>query len=260
MLVRPATPADYDAFSRLFPELAVDDPVPDRTKFEVGMMATTLFAEESGQIRGYVFFQILRKTAYVRNIVTAPEARQRGVGRELMTAVAGAARAAGCSAWALNVKPDNEAALALYTGLGLRVTGRAWPLKLPWSAASGVSPVALREVPPEEDDAVERLTEQEEGLFQAQRARGRRILGFDDGSPARWGGVVVFDPGFPGAFPFWVARPEDALPFVAALRPLAPSSDRVMIAVERHEAIANVLTAAGATLRFLIDQMKGPLP
>ena len=255
---RPATPADYEAFSGLFPELAVDDPVPDRTKFEVGMMATTLVAEENGEILGYVFFQVLRTTVYVRNIVTAPEARKRGVGRQLMTAVAGVARGAGCTTWALNVKPDNVAALALYTGLGLRVTNRAWPLKLPWSVVAGVAPLPLRDVPPEEDDAVERLTEQEEGLFEAQRKRGRRILGFSGAS--RWGGVAVFDPGFPGAFPFWVERAEDALPFVAALRPLAPSSDRVMIAVEGREDVAKRLTSAGGTLRFLIDQMKGPLP
>src|SRR5438067_1967707 len=93
--IRPAKRSDYGAFVRLFPELAVPDAIMGDDKFAGELVPTTLVMETSpDQVAGYVYFQIMKDTAYVRHIVTAPEARRRGVGRALLGAVAERAREA----------------------------------------------------------------------------------------------------------------------------------------------------------------------
>ena len=121
--IRPAQRADHAAFVRLFPELAVDDPVLDEEGFTALLAPSTLVMEngedpDPKRVTGYAYFQIMKDTAYVRNIVTAPEARRKGVGRALMAAVAARAREAGCTTWCLNVKPENVAAISLYESTG----------------------------------------------------------------------------------------------------------------------------------------------
>src|SRR4051812_38673971 len=101
VLVRPATLADHAVFVRLFPELEVDDPILDEEKFAHQLLPTTLIAEVSGMPVGYTYFQLLKDVAYVRHVVTAPEARRAGVGRALLGAVVERAHGAGCTTWCL---------------------------------------------------------------------------------------------------------------------------------------------------------------
>ena len=113
-------PADHPAFVRLFPELAVDDPILDQAKFEQELVPTMIVMEagsgapEPDRVIGYTYFQVMQGLTYVRHVVTAPEARRTGVGRSLMAAVAERARTAGCTSWCLNVMRGNRAARALY--------------------------------------------------------------------------------------------------------------------------------------------------
>jgi N-acetylglutamate synthase-like GNAT family acetyltransferase len=82
---RPARPDDHAAFERLFPELAVEDPVMGKERFVAELVPSTLIVErDPGEIVGYAYFQIIGDLAYVRHVVTAPEARKSGVGRVLM--------------------------------------------------------------------------------------------------------------------------------------------------------------------------------
>jgi ribosomal protein S18 acetylase RimI-like enzyme len=274
--VRPARPADFSAFVRLFPELGVDDPIPSETRFSREMCPSTLVAEADGpaetgdggpggpgappEIVGYVFFQVLADTLYVRNLVTAPAARRHGVGRALLSGAAAIGRARGCSAWKLNVKPDNVAAIGLYEKLGMRKAHRSLALRLPWRATDGVTPIATRPVEPSDDAALERLGDLDAGLIDAQRRRGGRLaVGCVDGA-GQWSGLAVFDPAFPGAYPFFVVRAEDALPLLAALRPHALPGDHLNVVVEHRPDVARAIVDAGAAVRLEIDSMHGQLP
>src|SRR6476659_9411441 len=132
--VRRAQPADYPAYARLFPELLIDDPVPSREVWLAEFAPTTWIATIDEAVVGYCFFQEFAQAGYVRNIVVAPGARNRGVGRALMHATADLLRAHGKPTWRLNVKPDNAAALALYERLGFQRRYASKALRLPWRA------------------------------------------------------------------------------------------------------------------------------
>src|SRR6185369_8026101 len=80
----------------------------------------------------YAYFIVIGDTTHVSQIVVAPHARRRGVGRALLAEVASRAREAGCTTWRLNVKPDNVAALALYESFGMRRVFESCALRLEW--------------------------------------------------------------------------------------------------------------------------------
>jgi ribosomal protein S18 acetylase RimI-like enzyme len=265
--VRPARAADHAAFVRLFPELAVDDPTLDEEQFVQKLMPETLVAEagegpDPAHVVGYAFFQIMKDLAYVRHLVTAPEARRKGVGRALLTAIVQQARDAGCLSWCLNVKPDNTAALALYTSFGLSPAFKSRALKLAWSSVRSLQSanVTARLIEPEDDAAVEAAMRLATGqLANVRRGGGRVLMGLHEGTTVV--GAAVFDPKFPGAYPFRVARPELAMNLLEAIRPYAlPEHDRVNVVTEGQPDVADALLAAGAILKMDSVHMKGALP
>jgi len=263
--IRSANAGDHPAFARLLPELGVDDPVPYVDRFARDMAPSTLIAERDGSVVGYVYFQLLDGVAYVRGLVSAPTARRTGVGRALLLAAIERARAAGVQSWCLNVKPENVAAITLYESLGLRRAFASKALRIAWSiveakAAELPEGVHARLV----DAGEEARIEQEAGLIPGQLVRARALDGRvllvveRDGAVA---GAGVFDPGFPGVYPFRVSRPELGLPLLAAARPHArPSGAIVNFVVEGQPEIAEAMLAAGAELRLDIVHMKGALP
>jgi GNAT superfamily N-acetyltransferase len=263
---------DHAAFVRLFPELAVDDPMMAEEKFNRELLPTTLIAEagegpDPTRILGYAYFQILEGLAYVRHLVTAPEARRRGVGRALMDAVAEIARAAGCTSWCLNVKPDNTAALALYTAVGLSRGHTSKAFKLQWSKLDAVADpvqdarIEVRPIEAHEDAAVETSLGLLRGILSSMRVKGgRAILALRERETSAVVGAAVFDPAFPGANPFCVTRPELAFVMLRALRAHAdPSHELLHFVVEGHPDVADAVLAAGATLKLDIVNMSGPL-
>lgn len=269
--VRPAEPADHREFVRLFPELAVDDPVKDAGRFAAEIMPGALMAEaEDGRVVGYTYFQILEDLAYVRHLVCAPEARRAGVGTALMHAVAERARAAGCTTWCLNVKPDNVTAIAFYEQLGLVATYRTKAVRIDWATVDAKlqmhdARVLPRRIDPDDDARVETAARLVKGqLASARKLEGRILLALHEADDDEIGDVVgaaVFHPEFPGAYPFRVTRPELAFKLLAALGPYArPQDEIVNVVVEDSPLVADALIAAGATLRLESIHMKGPLP
>lgn len=270
--VRPAEPRDHREFVRLFPELAVDDPVKDAGRFEAEIMPGALMAEaEDGRVVGYTYFQIIDDLAYVRHLVSAPEARRVGVATALMRSVADLARAAGCSTWCLNVKPDNVAAISFYESLGLAATYRTKAVRIAWSTVDAKlqmhdARVLPRRIEPKDDDEVERATRLVKGqLASARKLEGRILLALheplDDGTMGNIVGAAVFHPEFPGAYPFRVTRPELSFKLLAALGPYArPQDEIVNVVVEDSPLVADALIAAGATVRLESIHMKGQLP
>ena len=270
--IRPAVPADHPAFVRLFPELAVDDPVLDQAKFDQELVPTMLVMEagkgapEPDRVIGYTYFQVMNDLAYVRHVVTAPEARRTGVGRALMAAVAERARTAGCASWCLNVMRGNEAARALYASVGMAAAFDTKALHLDWAQveAAGASVqdthVTSRLLEPEDDARVETALRLMSGQLATTRAFGGRVLmGLFERDQVVGG--TVFDPSFPGAYPFRAARPDLAFTLLRAIRPHArPADSHVKVVSEGEPAIAEALIAAGAKVVHDIVHMKGALP
>jgi GNAT superfamily N-acetyltransferase len=262
--IRPARPGDHAAFAALFPELAVDDPTPDAGRFERDLMPTTILAEEGSSVLGYAYFQVLGDLAYVRHVVVAKGARRAGVGRALMEAIRERGRAAGATRWCLNVKPDNEPAIALYERCGLAKGHRTHALRIDWSIVPALpepdAGVRALPVDPSDDGAVEKDTGMVPGLLADARAReGRVLLRVVDGA-GRNAGAAIFDTAFPGAYPFKAAAPGIATALLRAMRPHARPSDAfVNVVVEDQEEVARALLGAGATLRLEIVHMAGPI-
>ncbi len=267
--VRPASPADYGEFVRLFGQLGIDDPVFSAEKFEQELVPTTLFAEvaevdgEPAPL-GYVYFRVLDSITHVVHLVTDAAHRRRGVGAALLRAVAERATAAGCPSWYLNVLPDNEPAKACYRSLGFTESYLSQSLKIAWSAVEAApvlrASLVARPIDPGEDAAVESAL----GMVKGQIAHARKMVGrvlvslHEDGALV---GATVFDPSFPGAYPFKVVRAELALPLLRALRPHArPEHDIINLVAENRSDIADVITAAGGVVRVTTLRMNGALP
>ena len=79
---------------------------------------------EAGAPLGMILCRALAGEAEVLTLAVDPAARRRGVARALVTAAAGAAKAAGAEAMFLEVAVDNDGALALYEQAGFVRAGR----------------------------------------------------------------------------------------------------------------------------------------
>ena len=84
--------------------------------------ALVLIAKEDGLLLGaaVVFFRRGTRVARLYSLVSAPEARGRGVGAALLEAAERAARARRCRTLRLEVRTDNRTALRLYETRGYR--------------------------------------------------------------------------------------------------------------------------------------------
>jgi GNAT superfamily N-acetyltransferase len=259
--VRAATADDHDAYAALFPELGVDDPVPSRSRFVDEVVPRALVATEGGAVVGYATYEVLAELGYVRNLVTDPAHRRRGVGGALMEELRRRFAGAGATAWCLNVKPDNASAIALYERCGMRRAYLAQALRLPASVPLAPPPADLRldPVEPDEDEAVEAALAVPRGQLASARARtSRQVLQLRRGQALL--GVAVFSAHIPGAFPFRVVDPALGPALLAHLRPLAPpGAPHVQVVVEDAPALRDVLLALGARMHMETAHMNGPL-
>ena len=73
---------------------------------------------------GFACAPVLFDTCELRRIAVVADARGRGHGRDLLSAVIAHARQTGCARTELEVAADNHAALALYRSLGFVEVGR----------------------------------------------------------------------------------------------------------------------------------------
>ena len=84
-----------------------------------------LVAEESGEPAGCVYVNLASESfGFVFGLYVRPETRRRGVARALMRAVAAALRDEGREYVVLSVDTANDAARALYDGLGFEDAAR----------------------------------------------------------------------------------------------------------------------------------------
>ncbi|MBC8570141.1 GNAT family N-acetyltransferase [Zongyangia hominis] len=145
MPIRPAAPGDLDAidtlYQLLFAEMARLQPEscraagPDRHFLEVALSdgtAAVLVAEEEGQVLGFALLQeqetpdfcciVPHRFAYLMDLCVHPEARGRGLGSSLLSAVKDWARTRGLDYVELNVLDENKGAIRLYERAGFSPT------------------------------------------------------------------------------------------------------------------------------------------
>lgn len=267
LVARPAAPADHPLVARLAPELATGDPPPALDRWLVMSMPSTLIFAQGGDDVAYAWYEVLRGVGYVRHVVVDARVRGRGVGGAVMAAVAERLRAAGCTRWELNVKPDNVPAIRLYERCGMRVVHPTTALALDWSAAGSLphetGSYATRELTSDDDDAAEAAFHLPAGMLAHNRGlpgKHLRLLVAAD-APAEPLGLAVFDPGFPGAYPFRLARPALAAHLLDDLRPLArPEHTLLNLVVEDDRPLVDHLVRHGANVRLEILHMEGPVP
>lgn len=258
--IRQATPGDYDAFARLFPELGPEFPVPPAEAWTGGQFADAVVAEVGGAVAGYALGTTFDKLGHLSQLVVAPSHRRGGIGRLLAERVAARFVATGCDRWQLNVKRANVAARALYEGMGFRqVSTCAW-VSLPPDAIRRLPfmPCHARPVPPARDAEVDRAFDLRTGQLAWSRAHpGTLLHEVVDAA----GGLLGF-----GAYvqatrfvvPLRLRRHEALAPLLASFPHAVEQGAR--IGIEEDEALAALALRCGGTLDLETDRLVGPLP
>lgn len=263
MTMRDAREDDYARYGELFVELGVPDPVPPRERFERELCGRSFVAERAGEIVGWGLIDALAGIGYVRNIIVDPGHRRRGIGRALMAEAAQRFRARGCARWCLNVKPDNEPAIALYRAMGMEVLRASVAIRIEWSSVAKVGDVvelAVRVPGDDELAGLERRFDLALGLLASTLAHGGRHVRVveQEGEPVA---LACFDPSFPGCFPFAAASPAAARAALEAVAPCAkPDTPWLQLVVEDASPVACALEAAGGWRVLEMLYLEGALP
>jgi ribosomal protein S18 acetylase RimI-like enzyme len=172
---------DYPVFVRMWDELRTDQPVFDVDLWDEKYREhTLLFETDDGEIVAYALTVPLGARGDIRQIVVDPRWRGRGVGRALLAAVADKLRAQGCSDWRLEVRADNEAAIALYRRVGMDTIGELFTLRMSSDAAERFAAtrsgrLRVEPVTPADDPVLERHFDL--GAGQLARWRAARVRG-----------------------------------------------------------------------------------
>jgi hypothetical protein len=220
----------------------------------------TVVAEKGDLLTGWARFGVFGDTAYVQNLATAPAHRRQGIGLALMREVARQARAAGCTAWCLNVSPSNGPARQLYEQVGMSARYPSVALSFDWSLVGALpaEPAAVRPLQPREDAMLEARFALLPTELAGARGELGRVLGLVGDVDVL--GVACFDPNLPAAFPFRVARPTLARPLLEACCRFARSDfDYMQVVVEDDVPLAELLVDAGADVSIEITHYAGQL-
>ena len=83
-----------------------------------------LLALDDGEVVGYVGVWLLGREGHITNVAVTPERRRSGIARALLLGLMKISHGHGVRSMTLEVRPSNEAALALYKKFGFRSVGR----------------------------------------------------------------------------------------------------------------------------------------
>ncbi len=260
-MIRPAEPRDYDAFTRLFAELGIPDPVPTRERFRDAMVPQLRVAARDDDVVGFCSWRPYGTLAHVVQLAVDPAMRGQRIGELLLLDVRELALAAGCTRWYLNVKRDNTSAIRLYERVGFEFEFESVLFKLPWSCVPTRAVQGQLAEPADDPVIAEKFGVPPErlALFRAKGARGLfHLVTLRDGAEIT--GFASFDPDFPGAAVFRTARPELAAELLAAMRAYAlPAFDFVRVAVEGDALLVAAMVELGAEIVFEMLRLSGPL-
>lgn len=123
-IIRKMTPMDIDGVMRIEKEAFS---LPWSRESYLGELnnnfATYLVADYEGDIAGYGGIWVVFDEAHITNVAVGKDYRKSGLGKALMVDLEGSARKKSAQRILLEVRPSNEAALALYRGLGYFESG-----------------------------------------------------------------------------------------------------------------------------------------
>lgn len=264
MQIRRARAEDYDEYVNLFVLLETGDPPPGRDTYDAEVRSSSLVACRGHSVAGWIYYQCLEASGYVRHLMVAPWARRQGIARELMKRAGQALRAAGIGRWELNVKPTNRAALELYGSLGMVETYRSAAVRLTWPVIEDL-PESRRKIRVGEVDRacaarLEELWDLPSGLLERSWKAGVRMLAASGESLASEG-LALFAPSFPGAFPFRARDVSAMRSLLEAMRPLRDDSfGYVQIVCESAPELVDALVRAGAAVHLEIIHLEGAIP
>jgi ribosomal-protein-alanine N-acetyltransferase len=127
--LRPIRQADVEVLVALAQELFAADPPWTARHFEselAGVPATHWYAvaEADGQLAGFAGLMVAGETADIQTLAVAPAYQRRGIGTVLLAALIDEASRRNAQSLLLEVRADNEAALALYTRHGFQQVSR----------------------------------------------------------------------------------------------------------------------------------------
>ena len=126
--IRRAAEADLDALEAIEGAAFVSDRASRRQMLHAVRSDTILclVAERDGVVAGYATVEFRRgsRVAHLASIAVSPAASGRGLGRELLTAAEGGARARSCDRLRLEVRADNAQAQRLYDRAGYAHVGQ----------------------------------------------------------------------------------------------------------------------------------------
>jgi len=125
--IRPYHTADELAVIALWERCGLLRPQNDPRKDIVRKLKVNpeffLLAEEGGRIVGTVMAGYEGHRGWINYLGVDPARRRGGLGRQLMAEAERVLRAAGCPKINLQVRPENQAAVAFYESLGFAVEG-----------------------------------------------------------------------------------------------------------------------------------------
>lgn len=259
--IRRARSDDYAAYTALFRELLIDDPVPDQPTWLEHFLPYTWVATLAGEVVAYCYVQAFELIGHVQNIVVAPGTRERGIGRALMQTAATWFREQGLTTWRLNVRADNAAALALYASLGFQRVHSNTLLRLPWEAAGRLpkGDAVARALLTDRDAATEARFDIAAGTIARMRTRGR--LPFEAVVPSgeEWLGLALLDASHSRARPFRAITVDAVAPMLELLRQHAAASPHIDLLIENDRQLTEALERAGASVRLETSLMQAPL-
>jgi hypothetical protein len=117
----------------------------------------------------------------------------------------------------------------------------------------------VRDLFPDREPVIEASFDLPRGQLASARSLGRFLLEAiapEDGEPI---GVAVFDPKFPGAFPFRMKAIDALVPLLEAMRRTVLGDEYVNLVIEDDDRLAVLLLGAGASVRDDALHMQGPL-
>jgi ribosomal protein S18 acetylase RimI-like enzyme len=272
---RDATGEDYDRFVEFFAMLAAGHTPPPRALWASHLCRSSFFLETpGGETVAYAMCSPYGEHGDVRQVAVAAEWRKRGIGRQLMLAVAERLAAAGCTRWALEVREDNTAAIGLYHSVGLSPVRRQVVLRAGERTLRAIarqrSATAVVSPAPEVDDAhAERVLGLPPGLMARMRSLrpGVLILSLDEPSGPAPGphGLARWLPDIAEAYgilhPFIARNVAEAGALIHSLLASDAGAANAEVEVTVEEpGVARALEAAGAVVSERLRIMTGPLP
>ncbi len=145
--------------------------------------------------------------------------------------------------------------------MGLRAKYSAKSLRLPWAAMKDLPAgnAVARDLTPDRDAAIEELFDLPRGQIATARGLGRVLLEATAGAGGESVGLAVFEPKFPGAFPFRVKALDAVAALLTAMRQHVPTDEHVLLVAEDDARLSKLLESVGASLRLEIVHMAGAL-